>query len=69
MVNPAATSAGTVLPNANGDATGIAYIPNSGLVYTIEGSQFLMYDQNANPVTSIYSTDIKGQAWDVLYID
>jgi hypothetical protein len=68
MVNPA-TSSGPVLPNANGNATGIALQVNSNEVYTIEGSQLYIYDQNGNSITSTYSTDVKGQPWDVLYID
>jgi hypothetical protein len=68
MVNPA-TSTGTVLATANGDATGVSLQSNSGQVYTIEGGQFLMYDQKGNTITSEYNTDVKGQASDVLYID
>jgi hypothetical protein len=68
MVNPA-TGTATVLPNANGAATGISLQSNSGEVYTIEGYQLHIYTQSGNPVTSTYNTDIKGQAWDVLYID
>jgi hypothetical protein len=68
MVDPAKNSA-HVLPSVNGNATGIAFQINSGEVYTIEGAQLFIYDQNGNPVTSTYSTDVKGQPWDVLYID
>jgi hypothetical protein len=57
------------LPNANGDATGISLSVNSGEVYTIEGGQLYIYKQNGSPVTSQYTTDIKGQGSDVLYID
>ena len=66
---------GTVnlLANANGNATGIALIAIRGDstddVYTIEGGELFIYDQLGNPVTSEFSTDIKGQASDVLYIN
>jgi hypothetical protein len=68
LVNPSSGSAST-LANANGDATGIAYQSNSGEVYTIEGSHFYMYNQQGNPLTSEYNTDIKGTPYDVLYIN
>jgi hypothetical protein len=68
MVNGTLTSA-TVLPIANGDATGITLNSNSGEVYTIEGGQLYIYDQSANVINSQYNTDIKGQGSDVLYID
>jgi len=68
MVNPAANSA-LILPNANGNATGISLQLNSGEVYTIEGAQLYIYDKSGNTITSQYNTDIKGQPWDVLYID
>jgi hypothetical protein len=59
-----------VLPTANGDATGISLSVNSGEVYTIEGGQLYIYEQNGTPHPSqYYSTDIKGQGSDVLYID
>ena len=61
MVNVANNSA-SVLPSANGDATGIALQPNSGEIYTIEGSQFYIYDQSGNSITSTYNTDVKGRA-------
>jgi DNA-binding beta-propeller fold protein YncE len=72
MVNPTAGTA-TVLPAANGDATGIslAAIKGSSMddVYTIEGGELFIYDQSGNPVTSLFTTDVKGQASDVLYIN
>jgi hypothetical protein len=68
MVNPANGTA-TVLPTAKGDATGIALSVNSGEVYTIEGGELFIYDQQANPITSQYNTDVKGLASDVLYIN
>jgi len=67
MVNASGTA--NVLPTANGDATGISLSVNSGEVYTIEGGEFRIYDQKANPISSQYNTDVKGQASDVLYID
>ncbi len=68
IVNPA-TGTAAFLPNARGAATGISLQANSGEVYTIEGGQLFIYDQSGNSITSQYSTDIKGQGWDVLYID
>jgi hypothetical protein len=68
MVDPTVGTA-TVLPNANGDATGISLTANSGDVYTIEGGFLNIYDQKGNTVTSQYNTDVRGQASDVLYID
>ncbi len=68
IVNPSTGSA-TVLPNANGGATGIAFQSNSGEIYTIEGGELYIYNQSGNSITSQYTTDIKGQGWDVLYID
>jgi hypothetical protein len=68
MVNPSSGSA-TVLPDMKGDGTGISLSVNSGEVYTIEGGEFFIYDQKGNPITSQYNTDVKGQAYDVLYID
>jgi DNA-binding beta-propeller fold protein YncE len=62
-------SSKTVLPLANGDATGISLAKNTGEVYTIEGGELVIYDKNIKPVVSQYQTDIKGQASDVLYID
>ena len=41
MVNPAAGTPASVLANANGDATGIAFQANSGEIYTIEGGELL----------------------------
>jgi hypothetical protein len=68
MVN-LSTGRASVLPNANGAATGIAHQVNSNEVYTIEGSHLYIYDQQGNSITSTYNTDVKGQPWDVLYID
>jgi streptogramin lyase len=68
IVNPA-TSSASILPTPKGDATGVYLSQNSGQVYTIEGGGLNIYDQHGNPVTSTYTTDVKGQASDVLYID
>lgn len=68
LVNASAGTA-SVLPTAKGDATGISLAVNRGEVYTIEGADLHIYDQKANPITSQYNTDIKGQAYDVLYIN
>jgi hypothetical protein len=68
MVNPA-TGTAPVLPIAQGDATGISLSINSGRVYTIEGGELFIYNQNGTPFVSQYNTDVKGQASDVLYID
>jgi len=68
MVNPTAGT-GTVLATAKGDATGISLAVNRGEVYTIEGGEFYMYDQKGNPLTSEHTTDVTGQASDVLYIN
>ncbi len=68
MVNPS-TGTATTLSTANGNGTGISLSVNSGEVYTIEGGEFFIYDQHGNPISSQYNTDIKGQAYDVLYID
>lgn len=68
MVNLSAGTA-TTLSTANGNGTGISLSVNSGEVYTIEGGEFFIYDQQGNPISSQYNTDIKGQAYDVLYID
>jgi len=59
----------SALPIARGNATGIALQPNTGETYTIEGGQLYIYDKNLNPVTSQYNTDIRGQGYDVMYID
>ena len=65
-----ALSAATPLPQpAKGNATGITLAANSGEVYTIEGGQFYMYTQSGATVISQYTTDVKGQAYDVLYIN
>ena len=70
MVTPTSTSAtAAVLANANNNATGISLQVNSGEVYTIEGGQLYIYNQQGQPITSYYSTDILGQGSDVLYID
>ena len=68
MVNPSAGTA-TVLSTAKGDGTGVSLSANSGEVYTIEGGEFFIYNQSGNPISSEYNTDIKGQAYDVLYIN
>jgi hypothetical protein len=68
MVNSAATT-NAMLPIANGDATGITLVANDGFVYTVEGGELFIYDNNLNVFISQYNTDIKGQAFDVLYID
>lgn len=53
IVDPGATTA-TVLPQMNGNVTGITYNVISGDVYAIEGQGLKMYDQKGNPVTSEY---------------
>jgi hypothetical protein len=68
LVNPSAGTA-TTLAAANGDATGISYQPNTGQLFTIEGGQLYIYTQQGTPINSEYTTDIKGQGSDVLYID
>ena len=72
MVNGTATSA-SVLANANGSATGISLTAIKGDgsddVYTIEGGELYIYDQQGNTVKSDFSTDIKGEARDVSYIN
>jgi hypothetical protein len=68
LVNPSTGTAAT-LSAANGNGTGISLSVNSGEVYTIEGGEFFIYDQHGNPISSQYNTDIKGQAYDVLYIN
>jgi len=68
LVNPS-TGTATTLSAANGNGTGISLSVNSGEVYTIEGGEFFIYDQHGNPISSQYNTDIKGQAYDVLYIN
>jgi hypothetical protein len=71
VVNPAATaSPATVLANPYGNGTGVSLQTNSGEVYTIEGGQLYMYTQSGTQIIpSNYSTDIRGQGYDVLYID
>ncbi len=60
----------TPLPQpAHGNATGITLAANTGDVYTIEGGEFYMYSQAGATITSQYNTDVKGQAYDVLYIN
>jgi hypothetical protein len=68
LVNPS-TGAAATLSAANGNGTGISLSVNSGEVYTIEGGEFFIYDQHGNPISSQYNTDIKGQVYDVLYIN
>lgn len=84
LVDPA-TSTATVLPIANGNATGISLQavsgkagnvggPNHDDVYTIEGGELFVYDQSGTPVVDTYTTEqgeigITGQGYDVLYID
>jgi len=68
MVNPSSNTA-TVLSNARGDATGVSLQSNSSKVYTIEGGELYIYTQNGSVFTSEYTTDVKGQAYDVMYID
>jgi hypothetical protein len=71
IVNPAATAnPATVLANPYGNGTGVSLQTNSGEVYTIEGGQLYMYTQSGTQIIpSNYSTDIRGQGYDVLYID
>lgn len=69
MVNSALTSAAPLSTTPNGDATGITLATNTGFVYTIEGGELYIYDKNLNPFVSQYNTDVKGQAFDVLYIN
>ena len=68
-VNSALTSATPLPQPAKGDATGITLAVNSGDVYTIEGGELYMYTQAGATITSQYNTDVKGQAYDVLYIN
>ncbi len=68
LVKPSAGTA-TTLAVANGDATGIAYQPNTGQIFTIEGGELFIYHQAGDVVSSQYNTDIRGQGSDVLYID
>jgi DNA-binding beta-propeller fold protein YncE len=71
LVNPTAPPA-TVLPNANGNATGISLMVNSGDVYTVEGGYLYIYDQTGNPVLCDgVQCPITGVSTgrDVLYID
>ena len=71
IVNPASTaSPATLLANPYGNGTGVSLQTNSGEVYTIEGGQLYIYTQSGTRIIpSTYSTDIKGQGYDVLYID
>jgi hypothetical protein len=66
MVNGTAFS---TLATANGDATGVAFMPVYKQVFTIEGGQLYIYDQQGQPLTSQYTTDIKGQGSDVMNIN
>jgi hypothetical protein len=66
MVN--GTTAST-LANANGDATGVAFMPYYGQVFTIEGGQLYIYNQQGQELISQYTTDIKGQGYDVMNIN
>ena len=72
LVNSTAISA-TVLPIAKGNATGISLAAIKGDstddVYTLEGGELFIYDQQGNPVTSEFATDIRGQGSDVIYIN
>jgi hypothetical protein len=72
LVNGTGTSA-SVLANTNGNATGISLAAIKGDstddVYTIEGGELYIYDQQGNPVKSDFATDIKGEARDVTYIN
>ena len=82
LVNSTATSAsltnrtcvdshGTV--KSCGSATGVSLAAIKGDstddVYTIEGGELQIYDQQGNPVTSEFSTDIRGEASDIEYIN
>ncbi len=72
LVHPAAGTA-SVLPIAKGNATGISLAAIKGDstddVYTIEGGELSVYDQQGNPVISEFTTDIRGQGVDVIYIN
>ena len=72
LVHPAAGTA-SVLPIAKGNATGISLAAIKGDstddVYTIEGGELFIYDQQGNPAISEFTTDIKGQGVDVIYIN
>jgi hypothetical protein len=69
IVNPTGTGTGTVLANPYGNGTGVSLQSNSGEVYTIEGGQLYIYKQSGTQIISTYNTDIRGQGYDVLYID
>ena len=43
--------------------------PVAFLPLTIEGQELQIYNQKGTPIVSQYPTDIKGQAFDVLFID
>jgi hypothetical protein len=58
-----------VLANPYGNGTGVSLQSNSGEVYTIEGGQLYIYKQSGTQIISTYNTDIRGQGYDVLYID
>lgn len=68
---PPSTSATSISPLAteHGDATGVTYASNNGYIYTIEGGELYIYTQSGSPITSEYTTDVKGDAYDVLYIN
>ena len=72
LVHPVAGTA-SVLPIAKGSATGISLAAikadSTDDVYTIEGGELFIYDQLGNPVISEFTTDIKGQGVDVIYIN
>jgi len=68
MVNSTATTQ-SMLPIANGDATGMTLATNNGFIYTVEGGELFIYDNNLNVYISQYNTDVKGQAFDILYIN
>jgi DNA-binding beta-propeller fold protein YncE len=73
LVNPTAGTA-NVLPTANGDATGISltavHANSKDDVYTIEGGELFIYDQQGTLVPpTTFPTDVKGQASDVIYIN
>ncbi len=56
-----------------GSATGVSLAAIKGDstddVYTIEGGELFIYDQQGNPVKSEFTTDIRGEASDVSYIN
>lgn len=72
LVDGTATAA-NVLATAKGNATGISLAAIKGDstddVYTIEGGELFIYDQQGIPVKSEFTTDIRGEASDVSYIN